>query len=223
MSSVFGSVMKSGGVGAAVTRSSILMVWGVGGSSMIVGWLSMAEMSKSMFSMVGLSACTRRSCPDGGFGRWWAERLLCPQDGNGPAWPLWDSHPHKGGAANRARHATSKPVRPPAPEPKNDSTNPSPSCNAWPLLATTFLLFLSPLPLARAPRGNQPIVSYIPAPAPVGLPCFTRNSQIVLISAPATTSGLHYLLISALWATPHMGTCVCIPKMDGRVPTDNPQ
>lgn len=46
--------VKAGGEDAAATRSSILMVCGggVGGSSMMVGWLSMFEMSKSMSSMV---------------------------------------------------------------------------------------------------------------------------------------------------------------------------
>jgi hypothetical protein len=74
-----------------------LMVWGVGGSSMIVGWLSMVEMSKSMFSMV---AC--RHARDGHalmevFGRWWAEeRLLCPQAGTGQR-GLYENHCHTKG------------------------------------------------------------------------------------------------------------------------------
>jgi hypothetical protein len=144
----------------------------------------------------GLSACTRRSCPDGGFGWWWmgnrgkgkrasvAFKVITATQGGGATNPRYGP-PHR------------QPC-PPAPDHQHESSLlPIHSCSPWP-----------PRPLARPPT-----TSCIPSLAPVGQsPLYEAG-----LGEDSHLSSTDYfwfasLLISALQHTPRRHTAISYPK-----------
>ena len=171
--------VKAGGVEAAATRSSILFVCGggVGGSSMMVGWLSMFEMSKSMSSMV--------SCRHARDGHALMEILISGGWKRGYLSVGWkrasvafmEPRPHQGGPVPLQHTMPHRARRYAINWPGLLLLNLSPkNRNGGPVLAHVFFAFDGPLgPLD--PLLFAPTISCMPTLAPVGQACFTKSVQ----------------------------------------------
>src|SRR5579871_1109409 len=130
---------------------------------MMVGWLSMAEMSKSMFSMI---AC--RHARDGH-----ALMEVLAGDGRGKA-TLSSSLKRASVAFMRIMAHTQGlcqtehdvdapcPVRPPAPDQKRFQRILLHQCNAGPCWPYILAFPWPPWPLCSSQPGNQPIICCIP-------------------------------------------------------------
>jgi len=208
-SRVSGSVIRLGGVEEVVTRSSILMVcgWGVGGSSMMVGLLSMAEMSKSMFSMVNcqhardghammekelwLVVFGKAACPQGG-----RASVAFMNHGTHSERAVPTEHTLPGMAANRTLRVVSL----------QGLLNQTRILQHLCRRRADSLLSLAPWTLGSSPLSDWRLISSIPTPAlcwTSGSRCSKWKSGIRTCFSPLSfASNLHLLLISALKHAP---------------------